>query len=101
MHALLLVIMLAGLGVPGGTGDVQVIVHPSVAVTELTSDELRDIFLGTRTSIGGATVVPVFEESGVAHDTFLKTYLGKSDSALRNYFKTLVFTGKGTQPKAF
>jgi len=27
--------------------------------------------------------------------------LGKSDQALRNYFKTLVFTGKGSMPKSF
>jgi len=27
--------------------------------------------------------------------------VGKSDSALRNQFKTLVFTGKGTMPKSF
>ena len=44
MHALLLVIMLAGLGVPVATGHAQVIAHPSVAVSELTSDEARDIF---------------------------------------------------------
>ena len=28
-------------------------------------------------------------------------YIGKSDTALRNHFKTLVFTGKGSQPRAF
>jgi ABC-type phosphate transport system substrate-binding protein len=81
--------------------DVQVIANPSVAVAELTADALKDIFLGARTSIGGGAVEPVFEQSGAAHERFLKSYLGKSDSALRTYFKTLVFTGKGVQPKAF
>jgi ABC-type phosphate transport system substrate-binding protein len=103
MRALLLVAVLAVLGAPAATADaqVQVVVNPGVSVSELRADELRDVFLGTRTAIGGVAVEPVFGESGVAHEAFLKTYLGKSDAALRNYFKTLVFTGKGTQPKAF
>src|SRR4029450_4507174 len=67
----------------------------------LRADEVRDIFMGARTAVGGVAVEPVFEESGAAHELFLKTYLGKSDSALPNHFKTLVFTGRGTQPKAF
>ena len=101
MKALIFVVMLASFGAPGATEDVQIIVNPGVAVTELRADELKDIFLGTRTAIGGVAVEPVFEESGAAHDAFLKTYIGRSDAALRNYFKTLVFTGRGTQPKAF
>ena len=32
---------------------------------------------------------------------WLSCAAGKSDQALRNHFKTLVFTGKGAQPKAF
>ena len=101
MTALLLAIMLAAFGTSGTAADVQVIANPNLAVSELTADEVRDVFLGTKTSIQGVAVEPVFEESGAAHETFLKTYIGKSDTALRNYFKTLVFTGKGTQPKAF
>jgi ABC-type phosphate transport system substrate-binding protein len=100
MTTLLFVIMLA-VGAPSAPADVQVIANPSVGVSELTPDEVRDIFLGSKTAIGGATVAPVFGESGAAHESFLRNYLGKSDAALRNYYKTLVFTGKGTLPKAF
>ena len=101
MTSLLFVVMLAAFGRPAVTADVQVIANSTLAVTELRSDEVRDIFMGSRTSVAGVAVEPVFEESGAAHETFLKTYLGKSDAALRNHFKTLVFTGRGTQPKAF
>jgi len=101
MKAILFAVMLAASGASGATADVQVIANGNLSVTELSADQVKDIFLGTRTAIGGVAVEPVFEESGAAHEMFLKTYIGKSDSALRNYFKTLVFTGKGTQPKAF
>src|SRR4051812_3574763 len=100
MKALFLVMMFAAFDATAAA-DVQVIVNPGLSVTELSADQVKDIFLGTRTAIGGVAVEPVFEESGAAHEAFLKAYIGKSDSALRNYFKTLVFTGKGTQPRAF
>jgi ABC-type phosphate transport system substrate-binding protein len=97
----LLTAVVAALAAPALTSEVQVIAHPGIAVAELTADDLKDIFLGTKTAVGGSAVEPVFEQTGAAHEAFLKTYLGKSDVALRNYFKTLVFTGKGAQPKAF
>jgi ABC-type phosphate transport system substrate-binding protein len=93
--------MVAALITPAIAGDVQVIANPGVGVADLTADDLKEIFLGGKTSVGGAAVEPVFEQTGAAHEEFLKTYLGKSDAALRNHFKTLVFTGKGAQPKAF
>ena len=86
---------------PAVAADVQVIANPGVPIAELTAGDLKDVFLGSRTSVGGAAVEPVFGRTGATHDAFVKTYLGKSEAALRNHFKTLVFTGKGTQPKAF
>jgi len=97
----LAVAMVIALVTPAGAADVQVIANPGVAVAELTAGDLKDVFLGSKTSVGGAAVEPVFGRAGATHDAFVKTYLGKSDAALRNHFKTLVFTGKGTQPKAF
>jgi ABC-type phosphate transport system substrate-binding protein len=98
---LLLAALVAALAAPAVTSEVQVIANPGITVAALTSDDLKDIFLGAKTAVGGAAVEPVFEQTGAAHEAFLKTYLGKSDVALRNHFKTLVFTGKGAQPKAF
>lgn len=81
--------------------DVQVIANPNVAIGELSANELKNIFLGTKTALGGTAVEPVLRTSGVTHDAFLQAFIGKSDVAFRNHFKTLVFTGKGAQPKAF
>ena len=102
MKTFVLLAALAGaIGAPAANSEVQVIANPGIGVTELTSDDLKGIFLGAKSAIGGAAVEPVFEQTGAIHEAFLRTYLGKSDVALRNHFKTLVFTGKGAQPKAF
>ena len=102
MKTFVLLAALAGaIGAPAANSEVQVIANPGIGVAELTSDDLKSIFLGAKSAIGGAAVEPVFEQTGAIHEAFLRTYLGKSDVALRNHFKTLVFTGKGAQPKAF
>ena len=96
----LCLVLVAALSAPAAA-DVQVIANRDIAASELSAADLKDIFLGNKAAIGGTAVEPVFEESGAAHQAFLRIYLGKSESALRNHFKTLVFTGKGAQPKAF
>jgi hypothetical protein len=81
---------------------VQVVANPSVHSSSVSAEDLKNVFLGTKKSLpDGSTVEPVLAESGAAHEAFLKDVLGKSDQALRNYFKTLVFTGKGSMPKSF
>jgi ABC-type phosphate transport system substrate-binding protein len=80
--------------------DVQIIANASVAAVELSAADVKEIFLGTKTSVAGSDVAPVLASGGAAHEAFLATYLGKSDQGLRNHFKTLVFTGKGSMPKS-
>jgi ABC-type phosphate transport system substrate-binding protein len=38
-------------------------------------------------------------KGGAVHDAFLKEYLGKTDSSLQVYYRSLVFTGKASMPK--
>lgn len=79
--------------------DFKVIANPSVEVSDVSADELKAVFLGTKTSLGDSHVVPVLEKSGPAHEAFLKDCVGKSDAALNTYYRSLVFTGKGSMPK--
>ena len=37
----------------------------------------------------------------VTQEAFVKAYVGKTPSGLRNHYKKLVFTGKGSMPKSF
>jgi len=80
--------------------DVKVIANPSVGASSVTVDELKGVFLATKTALSdGSRVEPVFGKGGAVHDAFLKEYLGKTDSALQTYYRSLVFTGKGSMPK--
>jgi ABC-type phosphate transport system substrate-binding protein len=82
--------------------DVAVIVNSSAKVSEVSSSDLRDVFNGEKTSLaGGVHVSPVTLKGGPAHEAFLKTHVGKSDSAFRASWRSLVFTGQGTMPKTF
>jgi ABC-type phosphate transport system substrate-binding protein len=79
--------------------DLKVIANPSVRVSSVSADELKNIFLVTKTSLsGGSHVEPVLEKSGPTHEAFLKHYLGKTDAALNTYYRSLVFTGKAFMP---
>lgn len=82
--------------------EVVVVANPSVKAADVSAADLKLVFLGTKTALSdGSAVEPVLATAGPAHDAFLKTYVGKSDPALRNHFKSLVFTGKGSMPKSF
>jgi len=81
-------------------GDLKVIANPSVSTSSVSADELKGVFLGTKTSLSdGSHVEPVLEKAGSVHEAFLRTYLGKTDVALETYYRSLVFTGKGSMPK--
>jgi hypothetical protein len=80
--------------------DVKVIANPSVGASAVSVDELKGVFLITKTSLSdGSRVEPVIAKGGPAHEAFLKEYLGKTDAALQTYYRSLVFTGKGSMPK--
>lgn len=82
--------------------DFIVVANPSVKASDINADELKQVFLGTKTSLSdGSAVEPVLSSGGATHEAFLKAHVGKTDPALRNHFKSLVFTGKGSMPKSF
>ena len=78
-----------------------VIAHPSLAAAEISESDMRQIFLGAVTRIDGRPVQPVIARDGDAHRQFVAACLGKTESGLQNYFRTRVFTGKGSPPKSF
>ena len=88
-----------GLALTARAADVQIIASKDVNVAEISADDLKRIFLETKTSLGDAKVRPVLQQGGAAHETFVKEYLGKSGADLEAYYKSLVFSGKGVDPK--
>jgi len=84
-----------------GAAELKVIANPSVGATSISSDELKSVFLVTKTSLSdGSHVEPVLEKEGPTHEAFVKEYLGKTDATLQTYYRSLVFTGKASMPKA-
>src|SRR5712692_10043486 len=101
MKSLLVTVAVWVLGGYAARGaDLKVIANLSVSASSVSPDELRNIFLVTRTSLGGGShVEPVLSKGGPTHEAFLKQYLGKTDAALNIYYRSLVFTGKAFMPK--
>jgi ABC-type phosphate transport system substrate-binding protein len=93
--------LLAALGAANlMAGDVVVIANPAVSATSISAEELKGVFLLTKSSLSdGSRAEPVLEKGGPAHEAFLSQYLAKTDSALQTYYRSLVFTGKGSMPK--
>jgi hypothetical protein len=80
--------------------EIKFIAHPSVKVSQLSTEEMKRVFLiKTKLLQDGSRVEPVIGQGSPAYEIFLKQYLGKNDSALTSYYLSLVFTGKALMPK--
>ena len=101
LKSLLVTAVVYGLGAYTAQGaDLKLIANLSVNVSSVSADDLRNIFLETKTSLsGGGRLEPVLSKGGPTHEAFLKQYLGKTDAALNTYYRSLVFTGKAFMPK--
>lgn len=77
----------------------KVIANSHVNVSRVSPTDLKDIFLGGKTSLaGGNHVEPVLLRSGATHQLFVEQHIGKTVITLANYYRSLVFAGKGTMP---
>ena len=66
----------------GAGAQVIVIANPSVKASEVSKDELRDVFTGNASALkDGSKVVPILLKDGPPHEQFLKAYIGKGDTA--------------------
>ena len=84
---------------PAAADEFKVVANPSIKASEISIDDLKGVFLATKTSLpDGSQVEPVLAKTGAAHEAFLKD-IGKTGQALSTYYRSLVFTGKGSMPK--
>lgn len=101
LHALVAAAAFAGASL-ASAAEVKIIANPSIRASAISGDELKQIFLGAKsTTDDGSKAEPVIEKDGSAHEEFVKKYLGKTASALDSYYKRLLFTGQGAMPKSF
>jgi ABC-type phosphate transport system substrate-binding protein len=76
------------------------IANPSVKASDVSKNDLKDVFTGASTSLGGGNVTPVLLKGGAVHDEFLQAFIGKNDTAFRASWRSLVFSGQATMPKS-
>jgi TonB family protein len=82
-------------------GEIKVVANPSVKTDMISAGELKRLFLEENISLGDGThVEPVLAKDGPVHEAFLREYLGLSEDDLQTYYRALVFTGRGSMPKA-
>jgi len=100
-------VLLAGAGLmilaalSAGAVDVKLIANSSVKADRISPEDIKRVFLQQKNSLAdGSHVEPVLEKDGASHEAFLKMYLGRTDDDLQTYYRALVFTGRGSMPKA-
>jgi TonB family protein len=80
--------------------EVKVIANASVRADTISAADLKRVFLEEKNSLAdGSHVEPVLDKDGRVHTAFLQEYLGMSEDDLQAYYRTLVFTGRGSMPK--
>ena len=79
--------------------DVVVVTNKSVNTANLDTRDIKKIFLGKKTYWDDNKKITLFIlAKSPAHKEFVKKYLGKSENQFTNYWKQLLFTGKGMMP---
>ena len=80
----------------------QLIANPSVRASVISAEEVRGVFLATKTALpDGSHVAPVLLRSGAVHLEFVTRYIGKSEAGLETYYRSLVFAGRALMPATF
>jgi ABC-type phosphate transport system substrate-binding protein len=102
MKRLLLVFICAALALSSehlAHAQVVIVANLSVGQNDITHADVRDIFSGATTTLKGASIKPVLLKQGPVHEEMLARYIGKSDSAFRASWRSMLFSGQGVLPK--
>ncbi len=80
--------------------EVNLIANPSVKADMVSAGEIKRIFLEESISLADGThVQPVLQKDGAIHEAFVQEFMGGTDDDLQNYYRALVFSGRGSMPK--
>ena len=81
--------------------DVVIVVNPDSQITSISQKQVKRIFLGKIKKVNGKNIVAVDQnEDSVSRIEFYKSVVKKSESQLKSYWSTRIFSGKGTPPKS-
>jgi ABC-type phosphate transport system substrate-binding protein len=97
------ILLLAAASIFAAHAQAQVIViaNPGMKASEISKNDLREVFTGAATALpGGGNAVPILLKAGTVHEEFLQAYIGKNDTAFRAGWRSLVFSGQASMPKS-
>ena len=95
-------VALALYGVPADANaqEFQVIVNTSNSVSELSRDQVSNIFQKKERRLGSENAAPVdLKNDAPVRETFSQTIHGSSVSAIDSYWMKQVFAGRGEPPE--
>lgn len=82
--------------------DFVVIANQEVPADSLSKHDIKKIYLGKKkTWENGQPIELVTMVSGDVHESFLNTIVKKTSTQFTYYWKELLFTGRGVEPKSF
>jgi len=91
------------LSLSGGTtmADVVAVVSSRSALTELSKNQVVDIFLGRVSRFpDGEQALPIDQAEGsAARDEFYAKFAGKSAAQIKAHWAKIIFTGRGQPPE--
>jgi len=81
--------------------EVLIVANKNVSQDSLSKEEVQNIFLGKTVKWVDKSNITFVVLKNDVHKDFLKEYIKRSTSQYGNYWKKMVFTGKGRKPIAF
>jgi len=79
--------------------DIKIVANASVGASSASLQEIKAVFLLAKSALSdGSHVQPVIGK-GPAYAEFCQEYLGKTPLGLETFYRSLVFSGTGAQPK--
>jgi ABC-type phosphate transport system substrate-binding protein len=100
MKRFLLIVLLL-VGTPSAmAATFQVIVNADNPATSLPAKTVQDFFLGKTTKWSDGTIVVAIDqiEKSAVREAFSNTVLKKKVEAVKSYWLTMIFSGRGTPP---
>lgn len=98
---MLCAVLWIGTGEVYAAGEYKVIINSEVGVDAISAGDFESVLLGNKKKWddGSKVYIAVLKEGDIT-ETFLKTHTKKTPSQFKTYWKKLVFTGKGIEPKS-
>src|SRR5215831_9496438 len=92
---------LVGLASAARGDDVVAVVSAKRPATELSADQVADIFLGKTSRFpDGSIATPIDQsEDSPAREKFYAHFTGKSPAQVKAYWAKIIFTGRGQPPR--